>query len=121
MSHLSILPTALDDPERLQVVLQEQGYKVTRRTILFTLGSGQIPVEVLASKGSIRFGWRQLPGQQCLDLVTDLGNDAAQPFYQQQLSQIIRRYALHQAMTSIPGLQDQGYTVEAPQDFAVSR
>ena len=102
MSHLSILPTMLTDLEDLAVALVAEGYAVQRHSTVETLGSGMVPVDLVASRGDrVCFAWRRPDQGERLELLSDLQREVWSAGSQLRLRSILRRYALMQALKSV--------------------
>ena len=110
VSHLSILPTALTDLDRLASVLIGQGYRVERegRLIGFAGESLRFDLKATSSAGT-HFAWRRSASGPQLELIADLERQGAADTYQPRLQRILRLYALSQALDEVeasPALKD---------------
>lgn len=109
MSHLSILPTAFTDLDRLASVLLAEGYSVERQATLSGFGSEQQLVDLKATSPSgIHFAWRWCQAESRLELLADVERQGAALTYRSRLQRIVRLYALAEALATVasnPALQ----------------
>ena len=73
MSHLSILPTALTDLDRLASVLTAEGYHVERNGVFTAFPGEQSDFDLMAthSRGH-HFAWRRSATSNHLELIADV-------------------------------------------------
>ena len=109
MSHLSILPTALTDLNRLESVLISEGYTVCREGVLPGFAGENHAFALMAtSPCGIHFAWRRADGSSTLELLADVERQGAAETYQPRLQRIVRLYALAEALDDaiqIPALK----------------
>ncbi len=98
VSHLSILPTVLDDADCLELSLRDLGLQPRRGGVLEGFAGEAMNVELQVSVGRGRsLGWgRQSDGS--LALVGDLQRIAASSSLQTLLGRITRAYAARRAL-----------------------
>ncbi|MEB3275809.1 MAG: DUF1257 domain-containing protein [Cyanobacteriota bacterium] len=98
MSHLSILPTVLQDADTLISALASLGYEARRGGLIRGFGADRCPVQVQVQLSSGQtLGWqRQVDGR--LALVADLQRLSQSQPLQQLLARITRSYAAHAAL-----------------------
>lgn len=98
MSHLSILPTVLDDAESLIASLRALGLQPCRGGVVAGFGGEQQAVEVSVQLADgHKLGWqRQRDG--ALALVADLQRIARSTALQRLLERVTRSYAAHAAL-----------------------
>lgn len=98
MSHLSILPTVLRDPELLVASLVQLGLTPSQGGSLRGFGDAHQPVAVqVALPGGEALGW-QTQADGSLALVGDLQRISRSHALQELITRITRLYAAHQAM-----------------------
>ena len=109
MSHLSILPTALTDLDRLASVLVSEGYTVERLGMLPGFGGEAHHFDLKAtSPCGVHFAWRRSADSPTLELLADVERQGAAETYQPRLQRIVRLYALAKALDTVattPSLQ----------------
>jgi len=98
MSHLSILPTVLRDPDVLAASLEALGHRPRRGGLLEGFAGDQLPValQVRLPEG-LSLGWRQQPDGS-LALVGDLQRLSRSHSLQALLGRLTRHYAAQQAL-----------------------
>jgi len=102
MSHLSILPTALTDLDRLSSVLASEGYRIQRNGVLNEFPGVQASVDLIATHSSgVSFAWRRATTSNTLELVADVERQSSTETYGRRLQRINRLYALSQALDSV--------------------
>ena len=98
MSHLSILPTLVNDIELLASALRAEGFCVESEGHLFTFET-QLSVALASTHPTgLSLGWTWNPQHDALDVVVDLGKPSRSISVQRSLSRVLRRYALQQAL-----------------------
>lgn len=102
MSHLSILPTALTDLNRLASVLSSEGYRIQRNGVLNAFPGVQASVDLIATHScGVSFAWRRETTSNTLELVADVERQSSIDTYGRRLQRINRLYALSQALDSV--------------------
>ena len=102
MSHLSILPTALTDLERLASVLVSEGYAIERHGMLSGFGGESHHFDLKAtSPCGVHFAWRRAQQSSSLELLADVERQGAAETYQPRLQRIVRLYALAKALDTV--------------------
>ncbi len=102
MSHLSILPTALTDLDRLASVLSSEGYTLERDGVFTVFPGEQEKFDLLATHdGGLRFAWRRSATSNLLELMTDVERQGAAATYAHRLQRIVRLYALSKALDAV--------------------
>ena len=102
MSHLSILPTAITDLDRLASVLSAEGYSVEREATLSGFGDDQQHVALKATSPSgVHFAWRRCQSGTRLELLADVERQGAALTYRSRLQRIVRLYALAEALDAV--------------------
>ena len=98
MSHLSILPTVLRDPELLVSSLEQLGLCPLRGGFLLGFADEPQAVDVqVALPGGESLGW-QLQADGCLALVGDLQRISRSHSLQALITRLTRCYAARQAL-----------------------
>ena len=102
MSHLSILPTALTDLDRLASVLVAEGYAIERQGTLSGFGGESHHFDLKAtSPCGVHFAWRRSLQSPTLELLADVERQGAAETYQARLQRIVRLYALAKALDTV--------------------
>ncbi len=102
MSHLSILPTALTDLDRLASVLVAEGYAIERHGMLSGFGGESHHFDLKATGPcGVHFAWRRSLQSPTLELLADVERQGAAETYQARLQRIVRLYALAKALDTV--------------------
>jgi len=102
MSHLSILPTALTDLDRLASVLTAEGYHVVRNGVLTAFPGEQSNFDLMAThSGGLHFAWRRSATSNHLELISDVERQGSVATFGPRLQRIVRLYALSQALDAV--------------------
>ncbi|MEB3159657.1 MAG: hypothetical protein VKK03_09390 [Synechococcus sp.] len=102
MSHLSILPTALSDLDRLSSVLKAEGYVIERNGLLPGFAGDSHPFDLKAtSPCGHHFAWRRSANSANLELLADVERQGAATTYGSRLQRIVRLYALAKALDAV--------------------
>ena len=103
MSHLSILPTALTDLERLASVLTAEGYSIEHNGVLTAFPGEQADFDLKATHSTgLHFAWRRSSTANTLELISDVERQCSVVAYARHLQRIVRLYALSQALDAVP-------------------
>ena len=102
MSHLSILPTALTDLDRLASVLTAEGYHVERNGVFTAFPGEQSDFDLMATHSrGLHFAWRRSATSNHLELIADVERQGSAATYGPRLQRIVRLYALSQALDDV--------------------
>ena len=104
MSHLTILPTVINDLELLEETLLAEHYLVQRPGLIKAFGQDIYPAELVATDSSgLQMGWRW-GADGSLALMLDLGQTKDSLGHKTHLNTILRAYALRSALRSAEGV-----------------
>lgn len=118
MSHLSILPTLVDDLELLASALRAEDFAVEAEGVLRSFGTHH-PVALAATHSAgFALGWIWNRNHESFDVVVDLGKASSAMPLERILNRILRRYALQQALRDA---EQQNLVVNAVDDQSTSR
>lgn len=99
MSHLSILPTLVNDLDLLASALRAEGFAVAIDGQLCSFGTQHnVALAATHAKG-IALGWSWNRHHDSLNVVVDLGRPSQAVSVEQALSRVLRRYALQKALS----------------------
>lgn len=103
MSHLSILPTVLRDPELLISSLEQLGLSPRRQAVLKGFGDERVAVLVRVDlPGGESLGWQRQPDGS-LSLVGDLQRISRSRSLQDLVTRLTRCYAARLALSQAAG------------------
>ena len=98
MSHLSILPTLVNDLELLATALRAEGFSVELEGQLCSFET-RLSVALSAKHPTgLSLGWTWNQHHDALDVVIDLGKPSRSVSVKRSLSRVLRRYALQKAL-----------------------
>jgi hypothetical protein len=98
MSHLSILPTLVNDLDLLASALRSEGFVVEVEGQICSFGTPHTMALAAMHSTGLALGWTWNSNHDSLDVVMDLGSPLQTVSAERILSLVLRRYALQQAL-----------------------
>lgn len=99
MSHLSILPTLVNDLDLLASALRAEGFVVAIDGQLCSFGTQHNVALAATHSMGIALGWSWNCNHDSLNVVVDLGRPSQTLSVERALSRVLRRYALQKALS----------------------